>query len=317
MTSPHISICIPAYKKPEFVVRCLQSITQQSYKDVEVVISDDSPDEDIKVAIEPFRASLSIFYYHNSLALKSPKNWNAALDKARGDLVLLMHQDDWFFSNNALQQYKTVFDTYPKVDFVFCRNTAIDETGKEIILQARPKLINELSKKPDHLLLAQVIGPPSNTMVRKNVSVRYDENFIWLVDVDYYVRLLKTGYKYHYINQHLVNIGLHEDQTTAFCRANRDIIFKENILYAGKLKPDVFKDVLIFDYYWRLLRNYKIKTSRDIVANGVHENQIPKVITHLLYTQSMWSLRFLRNGVASKTAMALSYFAWLTKRKIA
>lgn len=315
MAQPLISICIPAYKKPQFVVRCLRSVMQQTYKQVEIIISDDSPDEDIKVAIEPFRNTLSIFYCHNKPSLKSPKNWNAALDKATGDLLVLMHQDDWFFAEDALQQYVAVFDENPDVDFVFCRNTAVDENGKETILQARPKLLHQLYKKPDHLLLAQVIGPPSNTMLRKRVSARYDEAFIWLVDVDYYVRLLKNDYKYHYINKHLVNIGLHEDQTTVFCRTNSDIIFKENILYAAKLEPATFNDILLYDYYWRLLRNYKIRAIKDITANGVQVHQVPGIIKHLLQTQIKWPLRLLNNGLFSKTMMTLSYGTWMAKKK--
>jgi len=316
MAPPLLSICIPAYKKPEFVVRCLQSILQQTYKQVEIIISDDSPDEDIKVAIEPFRSALSIFYYHNVPALRSPKNWNAALDKAKGDFVMLMHQDDWFFAQDALEQYLGVFTEKPHIDFVFCRNTAVDETGMEIILQARPKLLNHLDKKPDHLLLAQVIGPPSNTMLRSRITTRYDEAFIWLVDVDFYVRVLKSGYHYFYLNKHLVNIGLHKDQTTIFCRENSDIIFKENILYAGKIEPDTFKDILIFDYYWRLLRNYKIRRLHDMESNGLLITQVPAVIMHILQSQKRWPLSLLKTGVFSKVMMTISYGMWWTKKRM-
>lgn len=316
MAQPLVSICIPAYKKPDFVQRCLQSISTQTYKHVEIIISDDSPDEAVKVAIEPFTTHLTIFYYHNIPALQSPKNWNAALNKAKGDLLMLMHQDDWFFTDDAIEQYVTLFLKEPEIDFAFCRNTAVDENGTEIILQARPKLMYQLYDKPDHLLLAQVIGPPSNTMLRKKIPVRYDEQFIWLVDVDYYVRLLKTGYKYHYINKHLVNIGLHEEQTTVFCRTHSDIIFKENILYAFKLDIKIFQDVLIYDYYWRLLRNYNIRTQEDFVKNGVKANQIPGVILFMLQAQVKWPPALLRKGFFSKTLMARSYSVWRSKSRI-
>ena len=93
MFEPLISICIPAYKKPHYVVRCLHSVLQQDYKNVEIILSDDSPNEDIKDAITQFSERLQIHYYHNQPALRSPKNWNNALDKANGDLVVLMHQD--------------------------------------------------------------------------------------------------------------------------------------------------------------------------------------------------------------------------------
>ena len=77
MAQPLISICIPAYKKADYVVRCIRSVLNQTYKQVEIIVSDDSPGEDIKVALEPFTGSVPIFYYHNQPPLQSPKNWNA------------------------------------------------------------------------------------------------------------------------------------------------------------------------------------------------------------------------------------------------
>jgi glycosyltransferase involved in cell wall biosynthesis len=42
---PLISICIPAYKRIEFLQRLFDSIAIQTYKGYEVIITDDSPDE--------------------------------------------------------------------------------------------------------------------------------------------------------------------------------------------------------------------------------------------------------------------------------
>lgn len=278
----------------------------QDYKRVEVILSDDSPNEDIKGAVQPFREKLAVHYYHNKRPLKSPVNWNAALDKAKGDLVVLMHQDDWYHSTTALTQYIKHFEN-ASIDFVFCQNTAVDEKGNKYILQAFPDLPHKLLKCPNHLLLAQVIGPPSNTMLRRNVTIRYDERLIWLVDVDYYVRLLKAGHKYRYIPENLVTIGLHEDQTTVFVRNNDHIILKENILFAAKLEKEAFEDIKIYDYYWRLLRNHKVRNIDAIVDAGVETEIIPPVINQMLRRQSKVPSAVLKFGPASKTLMCTSY----------
>jgi hypothetical protein len=235
------------------------------------------------------------------------------LNLSTGDLVLLMHQDDWFHAQDALSTYVKAFED-ESFDFVFCQNTAIDEEGRKTILQERKSLLKNMMHRPNHLLLSQIIGPPSNTMLRRNIPVRYDERFIWLVDVDYYVRLLKNGYQYKYLEKHLVSIGLHEDQTTVFCRTNADIIFKENIWFAGKLEKGAFNDILIYDYYWRLLRNYKIRSIDDILANKVLASEIPDVITHMLQFQKRLPFTWLHNGVLSKAFMSISYTLWRAKK---
>ena len=119
MNSPLISICIPAYKKPEYVLRCIQSIQKQTYKAVEIIISDDSPNQDMNVAINSYTSELNIHYYHNSPALKSPANWNNAINKASGDYYMLMHQDDWFNSDNALEIYLNTFLVKYKITILF------------------------------------------------------------------------------------------------------------------------------------------------------------------------------------------------------
>ncbi len=45
---PSISICIPAYKNSNFLNRLLMSINSQLFRDFEVVVTDDSPDESVK-----------------------------------------------------------------------------------------------------------------------------------------------------------------------------------------------------------------------------------------------------------------------------
>lgn len=310
MKHPLVSICIPAYKKTEYVVRAIASVQKQDYTNVEIIISDDSPGEDIKDAIAAYQPALDIKYFHNQPPLKSPRNWNNALDKASGELVMLLHQDDWLEATDALSTYVAAFED-GKTDFVFCRNTAIDENGNMTILQERKYLLGEMASKPNHLLLSQIIGPPSNTMLRRSIPTHYDEDFIWVVDVDYYARLLKAGYRYKYIDRHLVSIGLHADQTTVFCRDNDDIIFRENILFASKVEPEAFHDPVFFDYYWRLLRNYRVRSVEDIKSMGV--GTIPLVIAHILKAQQSIPLKALTVGPVSKSLMLLCYTNWRLK----
>jgi len=309
MSNPLISICIPAYKKPAYVTRVLDSLLQQTYRKVEVVISDDTPDDTVKIAIEPYKNQLSIRYTQNNPALRSPMNWNNAIAGAKGEFFILLHQDDWLHDQQALEKYLKAFDAHPEAGFVFCKNIGVDETGKQTVLQHIPSLLHRLTKTPLHLVLAQVIGPPSNTMLRCAIreQIQYDEELIWLVDVDYYVRILQAGFDYVYLDEHLVSIGLHADQTTVFVRNNDSIILKENCLFAFKIGEQAFSDIRIYDYFWRLLRNHSVRSLEDIVQTGIAEERIIGVIRHMLRLQTKFSLKQLRSGILSKSLMFFSY----------
>jgi len=306
---PLVSICVPTYRQPAFVSRLLDSIIAQQYKHIEVILSDDSLDDSIAKVAETYTLKLPIRYYPHNPALKSPRNWNFALDRAAGDYVMLVHQDDWFHDEYAIQKYLKAFEDNPNADFVFCKNTAITPEGKAIVLQTFPWLIKTIQLDPYHLVRSDVIGPPSNVMLKKSVTVRYDEELVWLVDVDYYVRLIEAGYRYVYLDQHLVSIGLHEDQMTNFCRDNTDIILKENIFFAFKNNQKVFGNWRLYDYFWRLIRNYHIRDRNQLIVAGVPEERIVPAIQKMISLQRNWPSALLQIGAFSKILMSTNFIA--------
>ncbi|HVG40418.1 MAG TPA: glycosyltransferase family 2 protein, partial [Chitinophagaceae bacterium] len=111
-----ISICIPAYKRPENIARLLQSISIQTCKNYEIIITDDSPDDSLIKVLQKY-SHLPIQYYKNETALGTPANWNYGISKASGEWIKLMHDDDWFSSEKSLQHFAD--HTADKKKFIF------------------------------------------------------------------------------------------------------------------------------------------------------------------------------------------------------
>lgn len=313
MNDQLVSICIPAYKQPEFVLRCLRSISVQTYKNIEVILSDDSPDEETKKIADQF-SFLNLKYIHNNPPLKSPRNWNYALDLASGTLVMLLHQDDFLQREDSIERFVECFSK-PEIDFAFCQNIGVDSSGKTIYFQNQDR-IPDLMGHPDYLIIRCIIGPPSNVMLRNKINIRYDESLIWLVDVDYYIRILKSGYKYQYIKEHLVTIGIHANQTTEYVRAGGPVIFRENILVAKKIGQAAFKDIELYDHYWRLIRNHKVNSLKQIDVFGITKDDILPVIQNMIAFQKRISLKWLKKGIVSKSLMFISYLQWRFAMKL-
>ncbi len=304
INNPLVSICIPVYDQEKYVKRLLDSIVMQDYKMIEVIVSDDSPHNEIENLCKQYDDKLSIRYFKNQPSLKTPKNWNFALDQALGDYIMLMHQDDFFAKTTSVNSYLNAFKENKTVQFVFSRNTPLYDNGETLAGFKRNKRIaNNLKKNIDYLVNMYVIGPPSNVMITKDVTTRYDERFIWLVDVDYSVRTIENGFKTFYLDEHLVTIGMHPEQTTVFCYENPEVMLRENILYAQKRPTNVFKKMWVFDYFWRLIRNHKVKSVEDIIRTGVHRDEIITPIKDIINAQKKYSYKTLRAGVFSKILM--------------
>src|SRR3954454_16826256 len=102
---PLVSVCIPAYKRIEFLQRLLDSLVTQSFKAFEVVVTDDSNDQSVQQLLQQYEQKLFIDYYKNVKPLGTPENWNASVRRAKGQWIKLMHDDDWFNDEDALQKF--------------------------------------------------------------------------------------------------------------------------------------------------------------------------------------------------------------------
>ena len=129
---PFISICIPAYKRVQFLKRLLDSIQSQSFTNFEVVVTDDSPGDEVAEMCNQYLRKFSLAYYKNNSPLGTPENWNQAIRMAKGQWIKLMHDDDWFSSNESLHEYAKAIEQHQKVDFFFSAYKSVNETTGEI-----------------------------------------------------------------------------------------------------------------------------------------------------------------------------------------
>ena len=250
---------------------------------------------------------MQIKYFRNLPALKTPANWNQALDKASGDLLMLIHQDDWLNGPDVISKYVKVFEENSTIDFAFCRSMAFSENDDAGLNTHHKRILAKLSTHPEGLLLGNIIGPPGNVMIRKNVSLRYTIPFIWLVDVEYYIRLIQNGYKYYFIDEPLILVGIHDQQTTVFVQENKEIILKEHLLIAIEQGPSLFSDLRIYDLYWRLLRNYNIRSTDQLKGLGIEVDKLPVLLKRAVNYQKKLPVSVLKNGFVSKILMFTSY----------
>jgi glycosyltransferase involved in cell wall biosynthesis len=302
-----VSICIPAYENVVLLKRLLDSVALQNYPAIEVIISDDSAGEDIKNAISDYEGILQIKYFKNFPPLRSPGNWNNALDKASGDLLMLMHQDDWLNGEDVIRKYVDAFNRDIYIDFVFSRSMAFTDNDSAGLNSFHKKILHKIENYPEWLLLGNVIGPPSNVMVQRSVDIRYAPPLIWLVDVDYYMRLLMEKHNFYFIDEPLVSIGLHEEQATKYVEQNREIILREHLMLAARYGEKIFSEWRIYDLYWRLLRNFKIKEMGELALPGIKTESLPASIKQILKRQRNIPPSLLNTGIVSKMLMWLGY----------
>jgi hypothetical protein len=104
----------------------------------------------------------------------------------------------------------------------------------------------------------------------------------------------------------LVNVGINEAQVTKYTFGVAEVQLKESLLMLEKKDPVIFNNVLVYDGWWRMIRNFKIKKTSDIHAIG-YKGILPSKLNQLIFLQSFVPQFVLKVGVLSKMSMFVSY----------
>ena len=313
MKNPIISICIPAYKRIDYLKRLLWSIEIQKFKDFEVIISDDSNDHSVEELIKEFKGRFEIKYFKNEKALGTPANWNNAISKATGEWIKLMHDDDWFANEHSLEKFASA--TKSGHPFIFSAySNKVELTYKTEVVFFNENLKTAILKNPLLLLAKNIIGPPSVTLFHNSIKDKYDEGLKWRVDIEYYIRNISKGIEFTYINELLINVGVSESQVTNYCLNVPSVEIPEMFILLSKYGTSPLKNIMVYDAYWRILRNTNTNSKQKLESFG--QTEWPKVIFSRVELQSKFNENILRNGIISKTLMGISYIYNLTKSNL-
>lgn len=304
--APLISICIPAYKNVVYLERLLRSIQSQTFLDFEVVVTDDSPDTAVRELTDRYQSLLPIRYFRNEIALGSPANWNAAIAYAKGQWIKIMHDDDWFADEQSLAVFANAIQQ-TKASFIFSGFVNVQlETGAEhpfVISNTQEKMLRQ---NPLYLFRTNYIGHPSTTLIKNELAQWFDESIKWVVDFEFYIRVLRQ-HSFYAIKQPLIHIGIGSEQITKASFRKREVELPENFYLLNKLGTTALNYIFVSDYYWRLLRNLKIKTTAEL-EEYVQLHKVPPVIKSMIGWQQKLGVDALKKyGAYSKLCMSIHY----------
>jgi Glycosyl transferase family 2 len=95
MNAPLVSVVVAAWQsQPAQLQMALHSALAQSHTQLEIIVSDDSPDDRLRALVQALNDT-RLLYQHNGPALGVARNHWACLRQARGDFVVVLNHDDW------------------------------------------------------------------------------------------------------------------------------------------------------------------------------------------------------------------------------
>jgi glycosyltransferase involved in cell wall biosynthesis len=181
-----------------FLEESMNAILEQTYRPIQVVISDHSRDSVIKNYTDALsQTDIQIVYTKYAENYGSPcHNWNNALKYATGDYIQYLALDDKLAHPRAIQEAVEFMNATPNSNW-FITAHRINPSGEVFI-----------PKWNSNILQRNTVSGPSAIIIRSKLKdIKLDPEFIWYLDLDWYYRLYKAGGKpavlesVHWINR--------------------------------------------------------------------------------------------------------------------
>lgn len=130
---PKVSIIIPVYNVEKYIRQCLESVINQTYKNIEIiVINDGTKDGSMKIVEEYLEDKRIKIINKNNGGLSSARN--KGIEEATGEYIYFLDSDDWIEKDTieVLVKNSKDVDIIEANFFYFDEITKIKEKNKDI-----------------------------------------------------------------------------------------------------------------------------------------------------------------------------------------
>lgn len=191
---PLVSVIMPTFNEnASMITKAINSILEQTYKNIELHIFDDSTEQDTQNAINKFESDPRVQIHRASVRVGFIRSLNLGLEASKGQYIARMDGDD-FSHPDRLEKQVYYLQTHPEVMVVGGQINIMDEKGKIISNRTYP------IQGPKFFLFSCVRNPMAHptVMMRRQIvdkGYRYDEKLRMSEDLDFWLRLMNDGYK--------------------------------------------------------------------------------------------------------------------------
>jgi glycosyltransferase involved in cell wall biosynthesis len=219
-----VSVIVISYNSSKFVIETLESIKDQTYKNIELIISDDCSTDNTIDICESWLADNSIRFINTKIIKSSintgvSANVNRGVFNSTGEWFKLIAGDDLLLKDCIYENIERSIEIGVECSVITSHRLKfklID--NQKIITRPKPKNIffhDKLSASDQYQLALRSICPPPNTLfIKKNSFLSFggcDERYPMLEDGPLTLNLLSNGYKYYWLESDTVLYRMHND----------------------------------------------------------------------------------------------------------
>jgi len=225
---PLVSVVMATYNETADFIRCsMESILNQSFTDFEFIIIDDSTKQETIHVIDELSSDSRIIIIRDSKRIGFVKALNTGFKKAKGKYIARMDGDD-IAERKRLEIQVSFLEKNPRYSVIGGAMNIINDKGKVTAQRFYPATSFKLNLWS---VFRNPIAHPT-VMLRRDIvdnGLLYDESLLKAEDLEFWLRLMKKGYKLYNLPDILLNFRVSGDLGTK--RAGDNFIYNYKARY--------------------------------------------------------------------------------------
>lgn len=236
---PLVSILVPVYNVEKFVCAAVNSLQNQTYSNIEIIIvDDDSTDDTYNICKELAANDSRIRLFRNEINLKIALTLNYALSVSRGEYIARMDGDDISVFDRIQRQIEYLTSN-PEINLVGVSLIGIDSSGNEISKFEHSSNFNFLYKSIRYVTPVSHVWIAERQVYEKLNGYR---NISGCEDYDFLLRMLSVGFKFSNVPEYfgyLVRLQREGNTQASIGLRQRKLFSYVYELYKERLKNGV------------------------------------------------------------------------------
>ena len=212
-----VSIIIPVYNTENYIENCIESVLNQSYEDIEILVVNDGSTDSTGSILEKYRNRIQIFNKKNAGTASA---LNMGIKNMTGEWFKWLSADDLLKPDSIeklVLEIKKLGDDAQNCIF-YSNYDLIGENGHQITVSEEPNYNSLEPFERNVILLDHYYGNGTTSMVHKSIFDEcgmFDEILEYKDDYEFWLRCcVLFDYKLHLIDENLAQYRIHESQLT-------------------------------------------------------------------------------------------------------
>lgn len=271
-----ISVIINVYNGEKFIKKCLDSVINQTYKNIEIIIVNDGSTDNTLSICESYKDNRIKIINQENMGLSLSRN--VGIDNATGEYLFFVDVDDYIELDAIEYLYKLTKENNTMI--ATCSTMDIRSYNFEV--KPRKEIVRVISGKEmlkNILMSKDRFGTVWNKLIKKELfdNIRFEDRIINDVVVLY--KLALATEKVTYSNQIKYYYLRHSNSITAKRYASRTIDFYkaaiERYNYIKNIYPEFEENEICL--CWMIERLYVENTNKNEVLQFLNSNNAAKL----------------------------------------